>query len=242
VQVFDYWPYPESTNSCSALTMGTEGYLEVQQMLIADRKPWLLSRLAVKDAARYLMWDDDGTREIFPIELRVTSDATGYARVPEWPERKIPAFEASFAHAGQGAVAIARPAGPGVAPGAPGIGIGMVVIHDDPRKAEKAAAALSGRDTAVLDAACADEPGTGREVWASRLLAAKEAAAKAEGIEPAEAAGALHVTAATASVITVAAAGRSYRLHHRQIRNPDDMATRSYVVAWTRGPEPERSP
>jgi acyl transferase domain-containing protein len=241
VQIFDYWPYPESTNSCSALTMGTAGYLEVQQMRIADRKPWLLSRLAVKDAVRYLIWDDDGTREIFPIELRVTSDTHGYARVREWPERKIPPFEASFAHAGQGAVAIARPAGPGVAQGVPGIGIGMVEIHDDPKRAEKAAVALSGRDTAVLDGACAAEPGTAREVWASRLLAAKEAAAKAEGIAPAEAAGALHVTAATASDITVAATDRSYRLHHRQISNPAGMATRSYVVAWTRGPEPGRS-
>jgi acyl transferase domain-containing protein len=241
VQIFDYWPYPESSNSCSALTMGTPGFFEFQALRIADRKPWLLSRLAVKDAVRFLIWDDDGTREIYPIEVRVTSDTDGYARVQEWLERRIGAFEASFAHAGQCAVAIARPAGPGVAPGVPGIGIGMVVIHDDPQKAEKAAAVLPGRDTIVLDAACAAGPGTAREVWASRLLAAKQAAAKAEGIAPADAATALHVTAATATDVTVAAADRSYRLHHRQIRNPDDMAARSYVVAWTRGPEPERS-
>jgi polyketide synthase-like dehydratase family protein len=241
VQIFDYWPYPESSNSCSALTMGTAGFFEFQSLRIADRKPWLLSRLAVKDAVRFLIWDDDGTREIFPIEIRVTGGTDGYARVEEWRERKIPAFEASYAHAGQCAVAIARPAGPPDTPGAPGIGIGMTVIHDDPEKAAKAAAALSAADITVLDATCAQVPGTARQVWVASFLAAKEATAKAEGIALADAPGTLSVTAATPSAITVAAPDRSYQLPHRQIRNPDDMAQRRYAVAWTRGPQPTRS-
>jgi acyl transferase domain-containing protein len=236
VQIFDYWPYPESSNSCSALTMGTAGFFEFQQLRIADRKPWLLSRLAVKDAVRFLIWDDDGTREIFPIEVRVTSDTDGYARVEEWRERKIPAFEASFAHAGKGAVAIARPARPPVAPGAPGIGIGMVPVPDDKPEAEPPAD-LSGAELAVLDLAIAAEPGTERPVWVTRFRAAREAVAKAEGIGVADAPGTVTVAAAAAAAVTVVATGRTYQVSHRETRNPDDMPPKRYVVAWTRGPE-----
>jgi hypothetical protein len=216
--------------------MGTAGFFEFQQLRIADRKPWLLSRLAVKDAVRFLIWDDDGTREIFPIEVGVTSDTDGYARVEEWRERKIPAFEASFAHAGKGAVAIARPAGPPVAPGAPGIGIGMVPVPDDKPEAEPPAD-LSGAELAALDRAIAAEPGTERPVWLTRLRAAREAVAKAEGIGITDAPGTVTITAATAAAVTVVAAGRTYQVSHRETRNPDDMPPKRYVVAWTRGPE-----
>jgi acyl transferase domain-containing protein len=206
--IFDYWPYPESTNSVAALTMGVSGYLELQAMRVAERKGWLLSRLAVKDAARFLIWDEDGTRDIFPIEITVTSDADGHARVEEWRERRIPAFEASFAQAGQAAVAIARPAGNGAPAG--GLGIGIAVIRDDHADAPPAVHAVQ---------------------------AAKDAVARAESARPSGTPGELTVTATDPAVITVSAGARVYRVSHREIRNPDDMPARRYVVAWTRGPE-----
>jgi hypothetical protein len=153
--------------------------------------------------------------------------------VEEWRQRKIPAFEASLAHAGQAGVAIARRARAGAAPG--GLGIGITVLPDD-RPQATPPAGLSGQELAVLEAA-ATASGTGLGAWTARALAAKEAVASAEGGLPPGAAGQPAVTAAGHAVITVAVADRVYRVSHRDIRNPDDMPARRYAVAWTRGPE-----
>jgi len=235
VVTFDYWPDPATQNSIAALTMGAGGYLEYDKQPVARRKRWLLGRLAVKDAVRFLMWDDDGAAEIFPIEIRVSADSGGRARTDGWPGRGIPSFEASLAHAGEAGVAIARPAVPAAVPGAPGMGIGIAEIADAAEPAPPAA--LSDQELATLEAASAAEPGSGRALWLTRFLAAREAAAQAEGTGPGGAPHLVTVTGATPAVITVAASGRTYRVSHREIRNPDELPARRYAVAWTRGPE-----
>jgi hypothetical protein len=43
------------------------------------------------------------------------------------------------------------------------------------------------------------------------------------------------VTAATPTSITVAGAGRTVTLNHREIHTPPELVPRRYVVAWTPG-------
>jgi hypothetical protein len=234
VVVFDYWRDPASRNSIAALVLGASGYLDYDQQPIARRRDWLLERLAVKDAVRFLMWDDEGDREIFPIEIRVSTDTSGRARVAAWRDRGVPECEASFAHAGSAAVAIAAAVVPGTAPGAPGVGIGMAEIASDPESEE--ADAFSARELAVLRAVSAADPGSGHSEWLPRFHAAREAAAHAQRIEsPRAAPGRVTVTDATPSAITVTACGRTHHVIHREIRAPDGMPERRYVVAWTWG-------
>ena len=230
VAVFDYWPYPESQNSIAALTIGVGehgGYGEYDRLPIARRKGWLVERLAVKDAVRFLLWDQDASRAIFPIEIRVADDDGGRVRVAEWPGRPVPACAVSSAHARGVGVAMARAAGSPEAPAA-GLGIGVAQIPDRP---DVTPAEPSGRELAVLEAAVG--AGDDRGLWLARFQAARQAAAQAEGAAP----GAMTVTEATPAVLTVAGSGRTRQVSHRELSTPDGVPARRYVVAWTPGPE-----
>ena len=234
VVVFDYWPDPASRNSVAVLMLGAREYLDYDQQPIARRRHWLLERIAVKDAVRFLMWDEEGDREIFPIEIRVHAGANGRARVAAWPDRAVPGCEAAFAHAGTAAVAIATAVMPGAPPGPPGLGIGMAEITNDPEGMPRDA--FSAPELAVLRAVSTADPGFGHSHWLPRFRAAKQAAAHAQRTEPPGAApGLVTVTDATSSAITVTASGHTHQVSHREIRTPDGMPERRYIVAWTWG-------
>jgi Polyketide synthase dehydratase len=233
VALFDYWSDPASLLTIAQSILGTRGWPDFDQQPIAGRKRWLMSVLAVKDAARHHLWNG-GADEVYPIEVRVSDVTGGRARVAEWPERHIPAFEASVAVAGQVAVAMARPAGPGSAPGGAGLGIAVAEIADQPDDAPP-----SG-EQGVLDAACRAEPACGRELWLTRFRAAREAAAKAQGTGPDGATGGPTVTGVAPGAITVAVSGRTRQVSYREIANPEGLPARRYVVAWTPAPENTR--
>jgi acyl transferase domain-containing protein len=235
VAAFDYWPDPATQNSFARATLGATSYAEYEREKIATRKGWFLSRLSVKDAVRYLLWDDDDGKEIFPVEISVSQAGDGRPHVQGWAGLTVPAYDVSSAQASHLGVAIARPARPEAAPGAPEVGIGVAEITDSPPSMPPLQ--LSDRELAAIEAASAADPGSPRALWSARFRAAKEAAAKAQGIGLAEAPRLATVTDATIAVITVAACGRTYHVSHREIRTPEELPARRYVVAWTWGPE-----
>jgi acyl transferase domain-containing protein len=231
VVTFDYWPDPATQNLFARATLGTAGYADYEREKMATRKGWFLSRLSVKDAVRYLIWDDVGDQEIFPVEIAVSEAGNGRPQVRGWASLAVPAYEVSSAQAGHVGVAIARPARPGGAPAAPGPGIGVAEITDSALVTPLLP--LSDRELGVLEAASGTDSGSPRALWSARLTAAKEAAAKAQGIRLAEAPSLVTVTDAVPSVITVVAGGCTYQVSHREIRTPADLLPRHYVVAWT---------
>jgi hypothetical protein len=228
VASFDYWPDPASQNSIVSLVLGSDGYAEYDAQPVVGRKGWLLSRLAVKDAVRHLLWDARPDREVFPIEISVSDAADGRPLVKGWAGLTLPPCEISSAQARHLAVAIARPAAPGAVPAAAGLGIGVREVGGPPKLTPPVA--LSDQELAVLEAAAAAEPGSGRDLWLARFGAARDAAARAQGAGPP---GPLSVTAATSALITVTGSGQAYRLKHREIRNPGELPARRHVVAWT---------
>jgi len=234
VVTFDYWPDPATQNLFARATLGTTGYADYEREQIATRKGWFLGRLSIKDAVRYLMWDDDGDQEIFPVEIAVSEARDGRPRVHGWASLAVPAYQISSAQASHVGVAIARPV---AAPEAPGPGIGVAEIAGSARG--RPHVPLSDRELAALEAASFADPGSPRALWSARFAAATEAAAKALGIGRAEAPRLVTVTEATPSVITVAACGRTHRVSHREIRTPEELPARHYVVAWTYGLDPE---
>jgi hypothetical protein len=238
VMLFDYWPDPGSLLTIAQSSLGSGGYGEFDRQPIAQRKRWLMSRIAVKDAVRHLMWDD-GAGDVFPVEIRVSDAGDGRAAIAPWPERAIPAFDASFAAVGEVAVAVARHAGPHAAPDAPGVGIAVAEITDSPDAASPFA--LCDQETGTLEAACRAEPAAGRATWLTRFLVAKEAAARAAGHGPDSEPATPIVTGAASDFITVAIGGRTYQVRHEEAANPAGLRTRQYVVAWTGGPDPASS-
>ncbi|MBO0806191.1 MAG: polyketide synthase dehydratase domain-containing protein, partial [Nocardiopsaceae bacterium] len=249
----DYWPDPASQDYIVRLMAGERGYREFERKLIAHRKPWLLGQVAVKDAVRLAAWDEDGTREIFPVQVDVTADADGRAVAvgpldgpPGDPGGSAPERRAAFAYADGVAVAItAPPAGQPSGTRTHGIGIGLAGIGGK-RKAD-----LSAEEEALLAAVSGEgNPGEGasgegsRSSWLARFLAARDAAAQASAPGPGRAeepetgqppgdSGPPRVTGADESVITVEAGGHSYRMHHRELGPPEDPAARRLAVAWT---------
>jgi len=234
VALFDYWPDPGTLLTIAQSALGSRGFGEFDRQPVAQRKRWLMGRIAVKDAARHLMWDD-GAGEVFPVELRVGDAADGRARVEPWPERGIPPFSASYAVAGEVAVAIATPAGPGAA------GAGISVAEIPAGREAGPAAGLSAAEAAVLEAASAAEPGCGRDGWLARFQVAREAAARACGAGPGGADPPVRVTGTVPGALTVAVGRRTCLASHGEISNPGGLPARRYVVGWAR-PAPQAAP
>jgi acyl transferase domain-containing protein len=128
VMLFDYWPDTGTLLTIARSALGSLRFPEFEKQPAGRRKQWLMARIAVNDAARYQMWDN-GAGEVFPIEVGVSDAGDGRARVDEWPARGIPPFLASYATAGDIAVAIASR--PGAAPDTPWPGIGVAEITAD---------------------------------------------------------------------------------------------------------------
>jgi acyl transferase domain-containing protein len=234
VATFDYWADPATRNSFARAALDATAHAQYEREKIATRTGWLLERLSVKDAVRYLLWDDQD-RDIFPIEISVGEGEHGRPHAHGWAGLTVPAYEISSARASHLGVAIARPARPEAMPGTSGPGIGVAEVTDSP--ASSSPLPLSDQELAVLEGASEADPGSPRPLWHARFRAAKEAVAKAEGIPLTEAPRVVTVTDATAAIIAAAARGRSYRVEHREISAPEELRARRYAVAWTWGPE-----
>ncbi|MEV6615083.1 beta-ketoacyl synthase N-terminal-like domain-containing protein [Streptomyces sp. NPDC051051] len=197
------------------------------------RRQWLLGRIAVKDAVRRWLWDQEGEGPVFPAELRVHNDEAGRPYVTGVHGRVLPPLDVSLAHCAEAGVAIVRPHTPW-----PGPGIDVEEVTD--RTPETLAAALGRDELRLLRALTSDGASDGSEAWwFTRFWAAKEAVAKAEGTG-------LRGRPRDFAVLDAAPAGdrltvagrleRAYTVHCAPAANPPHLPDRAYVVAWTTGP------
>ncbi|WP_328548678.1 polyketide synthase [Streptomyces platensis] len=186
------------------------------------RAPWLLGRIAAKDAVRELLWES-GAGPVFPAEIRIGTDGHGRPRAEGPLAHGLPL---TLAHKDRLAVALAHRSGP--------VGIDIERVTDDPQALERIA--LSPAERRLADDLHARAPGhTGRAYWLTALWCAKQAAAKAAGNglgrRPLEWA----VTPAPGGALRVVSPdGRPHLVH---LDSVDDLSGR-HVVAWT-GPRPE---
>ncbi|GFH38350.1 type I polyketide synthase [Streptomyces pacificus] len=140
-------------------------------------------------------------------------------------------------------------AGPGAATG-PGIDIEEIA---EPSAATLAAALAPAEQELLI--AChthtaegdGGRAGASTALWFTRFWAAKEAAAKAEGTGFGGRPKDFAVVAASGHRMSVEVRGaagtpvRVYRIRCAQVANPPGLPPRSYVVAWTEGPERHRN-
>ncbi|MEO3747649.1 beta-ketoacyl synthase N-terminal-like domain-containing protein [Plantactinospora sp. B5E13] len=229
--VFDCWTDLVTRSMAARGILGGAAYAEYERQPAASRKQWMLGRIAAKDAVRLRLWED-GHTDVYPIELTVTNDPNGRPRVHCRPGRGMRDCDVSLAHTAEIGVAVARPRPPGAAPDEPGLGIDVVEIAERPESTLDLA--LSASELALLAAFGPAE----RDRWFARFWAAKEAVGKAEGTGLDGRPRRFTVLAATESRLDVAVDGRLYQVRYREVRNPDDLPPREYVVAWTWGPAP----
>ncbi|WP_148668651.1 4'-phosphopantetheinyl transferase superfamily protein, partial [Streptomyces sp. WAC05950] len=134
------------------------------------RAPWLLGRIAAKDALRGLLWDG-GAGPVFPAEVPVGNDPAGRP-VAEGPLTR--GFRLSISHKDRIAVALAHPGRP--------VGIDVESVTADPDALVRIAL---GADELRLAERLAARPAahgdTGLPAALTALWCAKEAAAKAAG-------------------------------------------------------------
>lgn len=173
------------------------------------QEPWLLGRMAAKDAVRHWLWERDGG-PIFPAELTVRNDEQGR---PEVAGPFDAALTVSIAHTPELGAAMVRPA-----PEPSGIDIEVI--------AERGTAledlALTEREQRLL-AALAEDRMTG----VTRLWTAKEAAAKAAGTGLAGRPREFEVVGVEGDRLLVAAGGRVRAVLSRLLDG--------HIVTWTAG-------
>ncbi|MDQ7910391.1 beta-ketoacyl synthase N-terminal-like domain-containing protein [Phytohabitans sp. ZYX-F-186] len=227
---FDCWTDLVTQGMAARAVLGNTRYADYERQPPGQRKGWLLGRIAAKDAVRFRLWED-GHENVYPIELTVTNDPDGRPRLLTSPMRDYRACDVSLAHTGEIGVAIAKAREPATPDDAPGVGIDVAEIIERPPSTVDFA--LSERERALLSSLGGDAT-----EWFARFWTAKEAAGKAEGTGLAGNPRRLAVVAATPDVLTVEVSGRTYRVGHRIVHNPDDLPPRRYAVGWTWGPLP----
>ncbi|MGW3568407.1 acyltransferase domain-containing protein, partial [Streptomyces sp. NPDC000941] len=179
------------------------------------RRQWLLGRIAAKDAVRQWLWAR-GEGPVFPAEIQVCEDARGRPYVLGAHGRTLPGLDVALAGRAEAGVALVVPRAPDRDREDPGPGPGIHIEE------------ITGLDTTAQETAA--------------LRAAKEAVARAEGVE-----GGGHGPDVTVldpedprrlllQVATAAGRPRRYRVHCARTANPPGLPSRDYVVAWTTGP------
>lgn len=141
------------------------GYLSEREMKhyeslqVRNQRPWLLGRVAAKDALRQTLWDRSA-EDLFPVQISITNTDRGcpVARGPWKDDLRI-----SIAHKETVAVAIV----------ADGEDVGIDIEQIEPRTDAFAARILTDAELRRL-------PNTDRDLWLTRVWVAKEAVAKAE--------------------------------------------------------------
>ncbi|MFD3556662.1 beta-ketoacyl synthase N-terminal-like domain-containing protein [Streptomyces goshikiensis] len=160
------WTDPASQELVMRRYLGAAERAAYERLAPRARAPWLLGRIAAKDALRQLLWDG-GAGPVFPVEVPVGNDPSGR---PVVGGALAAGVRLSIAHKDRLAVAIADPGrrvGIDVEPvtADPDALIRVALTPDELRLAEE----LAARDATGLPAAL------------TALWCAKEAAAKAHG-------------------------------------------------------------
>ncbi|WP_396230869.1 polyketide synthase dehydratase domain-containing protein [Frankia sp. EI5c] len=204
VVVTEHWRDPASRE------LSLRHYLDAaERELLARRNPlaarsWLLGRIAVKDAVRRGWWER-GAGEVWPIEVGMSDLPSGHPVVDAVPTRPgLPALRppaVSVAHRPEIAVAIVEDDPAGGDPGGdlggelagslggegggatvPRVGIGLDRVERRDGDVERAT--LGDTELRLLDELAGGDPDA-RAVWLARFTAAKQAVARAGGLDPA---------------------------------------------------------
>jgi acyl transferase domain-containing protein len=217
--------------------LGAAERQELEDQPPRARRQWFLSRIVLKDAVRASLWET-GQGPIYPAELTVTTTSAGLPSVVSDAGRGLPQRRVSVAHSNEMAVALARQPAAG---SGDGIGIDIEEIRDHPRSTVDAALTPEERD---LMNDLASETGLTSSQWFTRFWAAKEASAKAVGIDLGDAPRRFVVRragdAADQLLVTVPAGG-AVTVSLAEISNPPELTRRDYVVAWTGDPQEQRT-
>ncbi|MFF3541644.1 beta-ketoacyl synthase N-terminal-like domain-containing protein [Streptomyces platensis] len=217
------WSDPASQELVMRRYLGAAERARYEGCAPRARAPWLLGRIAAKDAVRELLWES-GAGPVFPAEIQIGTDGHGRPR-PEGPLAR--GLHLTLAHKDRLAVALAHRSGP--------VGIDIERVTDDPQALERIA--LTPAERRLADELHARHaPGhTGRAYWLTALWCAKQAAAKAAGDGPGRRPLEWAVTPAPDGALRVVSPdGRPHLVH---LDSVDDLSGR-HVVAWT-GPRPE---
>ncbi|MGA4876267.1 beta-ketoacyl synthase N-terminal-like domain-containing protein [Streptomyces lydicamycinicus] len=217
------WSDPASQELVMRRYLGAAERARYEGCAPRARVPWLLGRIAAKDAVRELLWES-GAGPVFPAEIQIGTDGHGRP-CPEGPLAH--GLHLTLGHKGRLAVALAHRSGP--------VGIDIERVTDDPQALERIALSPAERRLAD-DLHARHTPGhPGRAYWLTALWCAKQAAAKAAGHGPGRRPLEWAVTSAPGGALRVFSPdGRPHLVH---LDSVDDLSGR-HVVAWT-GPRPE---
>ncbi|WP_327738655.1 polyketide synthase dehydratase domain-containing protein [Streptomyces nojiriensis] len=160
------WNDPASQELVMRRYLGAAERAAYERLSPRARAPWLLGRIAAKDALRQLLWDG-GAGPVFPAEVAIGNDADGR---PMAGPPLTGGFRLSIAHKDRLAVALAHPARP--------VGIDVEQVTADPDALIRIA--LGPGELRLAEGLAARE-GTGLPAALTALWCAKEAAAKAAG-------------------------------------------------------------
>jgi phosphopantetheinyl transferase len=141
---------------------------DYEQLVPRAEGPWLLGRIAAKDAARRWLWAR-GAGTIYPAEVVVGNEPSGK---PTLSGSLLEPLALSLAHSADVGVAMVRSEASG--DGAPGIDVERIEQRDPSFET----IAFTADERLLLDLLCG---GGGRPIWVARFWAAKEAASKALG-------------------------------------------------------------
>ncbi|MDT4990887.1 MAG: hypothetical protein QOH97_779 [Actinoplanes sp.] len=212
--VFDAWNDAVTRTMTAHRILGTQAAARYERMPPAQRRTWLMGRIAAIDAVRLRQWKA-GVSSVYPIEVSIQNESSGRPVIEPRPGHLESVV--SLAHTAEIGVAIAGPAGAAV-----GIDVAEVVPRDD----ATIRFALVEREIAQL--------GEHRDLDFARLWAAKEAVGKALGTGLDGAPRRFVVSLADSTVMVD---GRCFTVGWRELTNPPELPARHYVVAWTRPPE-----
>lgn len=160
------WTDPASQELVMRRYLGAAERTAYERLAPRARVPWLLGRIAAKDALRQLLWDA-GAGPVFPAEVPVGNDASGR---PLAEGALAGGVRLTIAHKDRIAVALAHPDRP--------VGIDVEPVTADPGALVRIA--LAPGELALAERLAAQE-GTGLPAALTALWCAKEAAAKAAG-------------------------------------------------------------
>ncbi|MER5733600.1 beta-ketoacyl synthase N-terminal-like domain-containing protein [Streptomyces sp. NPDC002138] len=215
------WTDPASQELVMRRYLGAAERAVYERLAPRARAPWLLGRIAAKDALRQLLWDG-GAGPVFPVEVPVGNDAHGRP-VPGGP--LAAGLHLSLAHKDRLAVALAHPTGP--------VGIDVETVTADPAALLRIAC---GPAEARLARRLAERDGAGEAAALTALWCAKEAAAKAAGTglggRPRE----WRVTALEPAGLRVLAPDGHARLVRTTVLPAASGPPLDHVVAWTAPP------
>ncbi|MFF1379715.1 beta-ketoacyl synthase N-terminal-like domain-containing protein [Streptomyces sp. NPDC058308] len=174
----DAWPDLASRDLVMRTQLGAAERAAYEKHPPRGRRQWLLGRIAAKDAVRHWLWRRSADA-VYPAEIAVRNDAEGRPYAVGVHGRELPALDLSLAHRAETAVALVRPHTEREHPGT-GVGIDVEVVAERTDATHRTA--LDDRERALLAGLGTAAGGEREAVWFTRFWAAKEAAAKAEGL------------------------------------------------------------